>query len=141
MGTLEGNVWEASGRMGCTHPGFQAPSKKPFLLSQFYQQESQGGFQLRSMPESGSVPFFSRAKVPRYLLRGQPRASSVRGQRPSPAQTWELPWWLGRDTQPQPADTKHDPPAAGIEPSVPPQSTAENLSWGPNFGHFKWEQK
>lgn len=85
---------------------------KALLLSQCHQREPRGVWQVRPMPGSGSVPFFSRAKVPRYLPRGQPGASSATGKG-HPCPELGLLWWLGRDSQPQPAGTKHAPQTAG----------------------------
>lgn len=85
------------------------------------------------MPSQGSVPFLSRAKVPRYLLRGQPGASSATGKG-HPCPELQLLWWLGRDTQPH----LQTPNTLWARVSVTPRRKPQ---LGSHLGHFKWEQR
>lgn len=86
---------------------------------------------MRPMPSQGSVPFLSRAKVPRYLLRGQPGASSATGKG-HPCPELQLLWWLGRDTQPHLQTPNTLPKLLGSGVC----DTQEKTSAGITFGAF-----
>lgn len=85
MEIMEGSLWKThtSGSMGCTYLDFQAPRKKALIVISVIPMGITNSFTDEVIAWIKLSPTWFRAKVPTYLIQGQPRASLIHGQRPS----------------------------------------------------------